>query len=433
MTKQILSIAAILLSTAIFLIGNGLMGTVTPVRANMAGFTDLSIGLIGSAYFAGFVMGCLAGPRLLARVGFIRTFAVAAGLAAVTPLLQSLAVNEPVWFIVRGIFGFSAANLYMVIESWLNERATNETRGRIFSAYLTVNFLGLMAGQLLFITAKASSDTLFMISAIAYALCLIPVGLTRLPQPALVTFHKPQPLKLFRLAPVGVAGCVAVGLANGAVWTLAPVYAGDHGITRGLLAIFMVMFTLGGVIVQVPLGRLSDMTDRRYVIAVLAILAAAGGLALAAFGGTSSTAALLLVALYGTLALPLYGLSVAHANDRLPRELFIEASATLLLINALASVLGPTIAALVTVHAGTAWLFVYTAVIHIALAVFTLVRLRIADAPADETREPFVVVPQQASPVALELDPRGPESEEEEPQAAEQSAQGQSNEEPQPA
>ncbi|HET7336165.1 MAG TPA: MFS transporter [Rhizomicrobium sp.] len=431
MTKQILSIAAILLSTAIFLIGNGLMGTVTPVRANLDGFSDLAIGLIGSAYFAGFVLGCLAGPRLLARVGFIRTFAVAAGLAAVTPLLQALAVDEPVWFIVRGLFGFSAANLYMVIESWLNERATNETRGRIFSAYLTVNFMGLIAGQLLFMTAKASADTLFMLGAIAYALCLIPVGLTQLPQPSLVTFHKPQPLKLFRLAPVGVAGCVAVGLANGAVWTLAPVYAADHGLTRGLLAIFMVMFTLGGVIVQVPLGRLSDMTDRRYVIAALSFLAAAGGLALAAFGGVSNISALLLVALYGTLALPLYGLSVAHANDRLPRELFIEASATLLLINAVASVLGPTIAALITAHTGTAYLFVYTAAVHLALAAFTLARLRTMDAPPEETREPFAVVLPQASPVALELDPRGPESED--VPADESSVQDQPNEEPQPA
>ena len=379
MTHQIRAIAAILLSTLIFLAGNGLLGTLIPVRGDFEGFGYLAIGMIGSAYFAGFMIGCFATPRLLARVGHIRTFAVAGGITAATALLQSLVVDEPVWMLARMLFGFAAASIFMVIESWLNDRAGNETRGRIFAAYMTVNFMGLVIGQWLYTTAKPTTFILFNLSAMFYALCLVPVGLTRLPQPTPAEVPSLRPLRLFRIAPVGVAGCIAVGFANGAVWTLAPLYAHDHGLTNVLLASFMSAFTLAGAVVQVPIGRLSDHMDRRYVIVTVSMLAAAAGLALALFGGRSHATAIAIVAVYGAAMLPLYGLSVAHANDRLPRESFVETSATLLLINALASVAGPTIAALITYRAGTAALFVFTAVIHVVVG-----GLRIVAHPREE-------------------------------------------------
>jgi MFS family permease len=409
MRKQILSIGAILLSVLIFLMGSGLLGTVLPVRAHLAGFPDVVIGLIGSAYFAGFVLGCFIGPRLLERVGHSRTFAVAAGLAAVTPLIQSLVVNEAVWILVRAVFGFACANLYMVIESWLNDRATNETRGRVFSLYLTVNFTGLIVGQALFAVGRPSSYSLFSLSAIFYALCLIPVGLTRLPQPKPAAVPVLRPWRMFKVSPVGVAGCIAVGLGNGAIWTLAPIYAHDHHLTKGLLAAFMCAFAIGGAVVQLPLGRLSDHMDRRIIIAAVALLAAGAGLALADYGGRGPVFALSLVAVFGMVTLPMYGLSVAHANDRLPREMFVEASATLLMINALASIAGPTIAALIIAREGTASLFVYTAAIQTCLAVFAIWRIATKERLIGENHERFEPMLQQTSPGALELDPRGPE------------------------
>ncbi len=410
MGKQIYSVAAILLATLIFLTGNGLLGTLTPVRAHLENFSDLAIGFMGSAYYAGFFIGCFVGPRLLARVGHSRTFAVAAGLAAATALTQPLIVDEIVWTMIRATIGFSAANLYMVIESWLNDRATNETRGRIFSAYLTVNYTGLIIGQALLVAGGARSFSLFNLSAVFYALCLIPMGLTRLPQPKLAPVPKLRPGRLFNIAPVGVMGCIAVGLANGAVWTLAPVYAQAHDLHRGLLAAFMCAFALGGAIVQVPIGRLSDRMDRRIVIAIVAILAAAAGVALGMFGGKDLMGSLVLMTIFGVVALPLYGLSVAHTNDRLPREAFVEASASLLLVNSLASVAGPILAALVTARAGTQALFYYTAAIHTALAAYTLYRIRKVDPASDAYRDAFKPMPQQASPTALALDPRSVES-----------------------
>lgn len=411
MTNAFRSVAAILLSTLIFLMGSGLLTTLIPVRAHLAGFSDFGLGVIGSFYYVGFVLGCFTGPRLFARAGHSRTFAVAAGLATTATLLQALNVTVFAWILTRGLFGFAAAMLYMTMESWLNDRATNETRGRIFASYMVVNYLGLMLGQWLFVAGRPSSFTLFAMAAIFYALCPIPVGLTRTPQPTATKVPTLDPLKIFRVSPVGVAGCIVVGFANAAVWVFLPVYAQDHGMTRGLLAGLMVAFTLGGALSQMPVGRLSDRIDRRYVIAGVTLAAAAAGICLYLFGGHDKALTLALVAVFGFLSLPLYGLSVAHTNDRLPREMFVEASATLLLINAVASAFGPVLGAVVTSRFGTASLFLYTAAFHLMMLAFTLARIGVKATPSDETREPFEPMPlQAASPGVIELDPRAPET-----------------------
>lgn len=406
MRKQLFSIAAILLSAAIFIAGNGLVGTLIPVRARLAGFSTDTLGLVGSFYYVGFVAGCFAGPRLLARVGHSRTFAVCAGIAAATTLFQSIFVSAPVWILMRAGFGFAAASLYMVIESWLNERAEAQSRGRIFATYMTVNYASMIVGQMLFSSNKPTSFTLFDLSAALYALCLIPVGLTLLPQPQATLVPKLRPWRLYRISPVGVIGCVAVGLANSAVWAWAPIFAQDHGLTRAWLSTFMSMLTLGGALVQLPLGRLSDRVDRRYVILGTCIASAALGVVIYLFAGEGRTALLLLIAAFGITALPFYGLSVAHANDRIPREAFVEASATLLMINALAACFGPSLAAVVIEHFGSEALFLYTAAIHVAMSVFVIVRLSVQVPLIGETRDKFEMMPAQGSPAALELDPR---------------------------
>lgn len=406
MASQIRSIFSILLSTLIFLVGNGLLGTLIPVRADLAGFSHYIIGVIGSAYFAGFVAGCFLGPRMIARAGHSRTFAVAAGICAATALMQSMSLNETIWIVTRAAFGVGAACLYMVIESWLNDRATNETRGGIFAAYITVNLSGLVIGQALFMSNGASSFTLFNLAAIFYALCLIPVGLTRQPQPRSIEVPRLRPMRLFTVSPVGMAGCIAVGLANAATWTFAPIYAQSMGLHRGWLSLFMIAFTLGGALVQVPLGRLSDHLDRRIIIAGIGVFAAAAAVLLYLFGNHDHWRTLGLIALFGMTCLPLYGMSVAQVNDRLPRSDFVEASASLLLINSIASILGPPIAASAIQHFGISTLFLYTASIHTALAVYTISRIA-TQAPAPEgLHDNFVPVPVQSSPVAVELDPR---------------------------
>lgn len=411
MTHQIRAIAAILLSILVFVVGNGLFGTLVPVRGDLAGFGNLAIGLLGSAYFGGFVAGCFIAPAMLSRTGHIRTFAVAGGLAAATVLLQSLVIDEAVWVLARILFGFAAACVYTVIESWLNDRATNEWRGQILAAYLTVNFGGTVVGQWLYTSAPPTGFALFNMAAIFFALCLVPVGLTRLPQPEPAPTPSLHPYRLFRIAPVGVVGCIAIGFANGAIWTLGPLYAREHHLTNILLAAFMSAFTLAGAATQVPVGRLSDHMDRRYVIGGTSFLAGLAALALVLFDGADTATMIALFAVYGAASLPVYGLSVAHANDRIPREAFVEVSATLLLINAAASAVGPVLAAVLMRNTTTTALFIFAASVHLVHVLYVLWRIRVMGAPTEAYREPYAPVSHTATPVALELDPRGPDSE----------------------
>ncbi|MGB8364672.1 MAG: MFS transporter [Rhizomicrobium sp.] len=398
MASQLFSIGAILLSTAFLLMGNGLITTLTPVRAHLDGFSDLAIGAMGSSYYAGFVLGCVVVPKLLTRVGHSRTFAVAAALTAATVLIQPIFTQPLVWFAVRAAFGVCAAGVFMVIESWLNDRATNETRGRILSAYVVVNLGCLMLGQWMLTAASPRGYELFSLAAIVYILCVVPVGLTRLPQPEPQETPRLRVARLMQVSPVGMAGVTTVGLANAAVWTLAPVYAISLGFSTAGVALLMSAFILGGTLIQLPLGRLSDRLDRRWVIVAVCIAAAMGGIALALLGQRGATTPWLffpLTLVFGAAMLPLYSLSIAHANDRIARTEFVEASATLLMVNALASVAGPTIAAMVTARAGLPSLFFYTATIHVAMAAFAV--MRITTKPADSGREHFVAQTSRSS------------------------------------
>jgi MFS family permease len=214
------------------------------------------------------------------------------------------------------------------------------------------------------------------------------------------------------MAPVGVAGVITVGLANGAFWTLAPVYAQMLGFRTSGVAAFMSAFIVGGALIQIPLARFSDRLDRRWLMALACATAAIFGVALAILGrlGIKAPALLFPTAfVFGAAMLPLYSLSIAHANDRMLRSEFVEASATLLLINALASVIGPVLAAVITAYAGMPSLFLYTAAMHLAMTAFTVVRTFSMWPVPGTAREHYVAVPQQASPSAIELDPRGPE------------------------
>lgn len=409
MVSQFQSIAALLLSTAFFLMAGGLVGTLTPLRASLEGFSNIAIGALGAWYFTGFVAGCFAGPHLLARVGHIRAFAVAAAAVSAFVTLQPVFISPLVWFVLRAATGFGIAILFMTVESWLNDRADNHTRGRILSLYMMVNWLGLLTGQWLLLLAEPQSFRLFSAVSVLYCLCVVPMGLTRLPAPQLRPAPQINLDRIFHLAPVGAAGCLTVGLANGAFWTLAPLYTQSLGFSERGLALFMSVFIAGGAVVQWPLGRLSDRMDRRWIIAAACFAASACGIAIGFLGWLIASVPALFFALVfvlGASMLPLYSLSIAHANDRLPRSEFVEISAGLLMLSAGASIPGPVLASLAISTAGASSLFLYTAIAHAALAFFAFTRMKLREPPFAETRELFTASP-QGSPAVLPLDPRG--------------------------
>jgi MFS family permease len=410
MASRFSSIAAILISSVFFLMGNGLIGTLTPVRAHFEGFSDVAVGALGTWYYAGFVAGCFAGPALLSRVGHIRAFAVGAVLVSLSVLLQPIITAAPAWFVLRGVTGCCIAFLYMAVESWLNDRASNETRGRVLSLYTMTNLIAFMFGQWFLLLAPPESFQLFSIGAMLYCLCVVPMGLTRLPPPQPRPALKLNIARIFEVSPVGAVGCLTVGLANGAFWTLAPIYVQSLGFSTVGLAEFMSVFIAGGALVQWPLGRISDGSDRRWIIAATCTGASAAGLILGLFGWLLVRVPdlfFIVVFVLGATMLPLYSLSIAHANDRLPRADFVEASAALLMISAVTSVPGPLLAAFVISTAGPYSLFLFTALTHAAMAFFAFTRIRVREPAPVETRDTFAALP-QGSPAALPLDPRGP-------------------------
>jgi MFS family permease len=301
----------------------------------------------------------------------------------------------------------------MTVESWLNARATNETRGQILSLYVAVNLSALMLGQWLLLLAPTQSFELFSVAAILYCLCVVPMGLTRLPAPVLHLRPRIDLIRIITVSPVGAAGCLTVGLANGAFWALAPIYGQSLGFSTREIALFMSVFIAGGALIQWPLGRMSDGMDRRWMIAAICTMASLCGLVLGVVGWLLIRVPDIfygIVFVFGACMLPLYSLSIAHANDRLPRAEFVDASAALLMINAAASIPGPLLASFVIATAGPYSLFLYTALVHAAMAFYAFTRMRITEPAPVETREIFTPVP-PGSPAALPLDPRGPAQE----------------------
>lgn len=382
-------IAALLIAVAILVMGNGLQQTLLPVRASLEEFAPLQIGLMGSAYYLGFVFGCVRGGWLIQRVGHIRTFAALTAIASTVALLHVLSVEPYIWTLMRALTGFCFAGLYLVIESWLNDKADNANRGFVMGIYTMVNLSVIVAGQMMLTLADPQEFALFALASILVSLASVPVALTMSPQPAPLARARLRPLRLYRISPVGVVGVFLVGVTNGAFWALGPAYAEGLGADIDEIAIFMSIAVAGGALAQWPAGRLSDRFDRRYVIiggCGFAMLAAVGLVLLGDAGGWSGAA---LAFLFGAAALPLYALCAAHAFDFVDRADFVEAASGLLLANGLGSVIGPLVAAAAMDATDPTGLFACTAVFHLGLGAFALWRISRRTAPPADARTEF--------------------------------------------
>ncbi|MGF1629397.1 MAG: MFS transporter [Kiloniellaceae bacterium] len=378
-------ITALLLSVALLLMGNGLQGTLLPVRANIEAFSAIDIGILGSAYFFGFACGCFYGPRLIRRAGHIRAFTALVAIASCVVLVHALFLNPFLWWGLRAITGFCFAVLYMIIESWLNEKSTNETRGFVFSLYTIINLTVMTIGQLMLGLDRPENFPLFLLASILVSLAAVPIALTRAEAPAPVRSVKIRLAHLYKLSPVGVIGCLAVGLANGSFWALAPVFALNKGADTWGVAIFMSVAVLAGALGQWPLGRLSDKMDRRRVIIGSACGSAAAGLLFVLWAPPWGLGLLALVFLFGLFAFPIYGLAVAHMNDYVESDGYVEAASGLLLVFALGAVVGPIVTSTLTRYLAPDALFGMTAAVQLSLAAFAYYRMRIrAPAPLEE-------------------------------------------------
>ncbi len=402
--EQIVSISSLLMGMSMLLMGNSLQGTLIAIRAVGEKFSANAIGIMASSYFLGFVAGTLVTAYLIERAGHIRAFTALASLASAAALGHIIIIDPIAWTVFRAISGFCFAGIYMVIESWLNERATNETRGQVLASYMVVNLLSLTVGQFLIAAADPLGYVLFCIVSILVSVAIIPVSITRTMAPAP---QKPRPLpirRLFTISPLGFVGCFAYGLAMGAFWGLAPVFAGNVGLDTNGVAFFMSLCILGGGLMQWPMGWLSDNFDRRKIL-MGASFATAGLAALVAIGGTIKPDLLVYMAfLFGAASFPIYAVTVSHANDYVQAEERVVVSGTLLLIYGAGAIVGPLLAGPVMAFAGDEGLFYYIGGVFFVVGIYAAWRMTRRAAPTAEEKTNFVPTP-NATPVAAALDP----------------------------
>jgi MFS family permease len=371
MIRAITPVAALLLGVAILLTGQGLQGVLLPVRADLEGFSTLAVGFIGAAYFLGFTVGCLKGTALIRNVGHVRVFAAMTALASASPLLQGFWVNLWSWGLLRVLTGYCFAVLYVVIESWLNERASNENRGTVFSAYVLINMTVLAVGQQMLLLSEPSDLSLFAAVSVLVSLAAVPVALSTSESPRQVEDARLDFRYAFSRSKAGLLGSLASGLANGSFWALAPVFAVALSGEVSTTAWFMTAGVLGGAAGQFPLGRLSDRVDRRYVMLGVACCSALVSAAIWMFAaGLSPLLVMGMGFLWGAFSFPLYSISVAHANDRAAPDRYVMISSVLLLMYGVGAISGPFLASGFMGALGPAGLFAFIAVVNIGAGLY---------------------------------------------------------------
>jgi MFS family permease len=395
MPFSLVPIAPVLLGLVFAQLALGIMTPLIPILLLRVGASSPEIGLIASAYYIGFLAGALACDRIVTRLGHIRAFAVFAVFAADAALL--LVFCGVAWQValLRLLIGFAASGIFLVVESWLNDRSDASTRGRVFGAYLVASWGASAAGPLA-LNVLAAAPVLFVLVGVAFATAVLPMALTRQANPVV----RPQAhfalKKLFRVSPVGMACCLGSGLINGAYYSLVPVYLQRQDFGTGSVAAFISAAMIAGLLVQYPVGVLSDRYGRRPVTLVALGAGFLLSIALALFGGVSLAVADVLGFLFAGMTAPLYGLGAGQTNDRMERGDYVAASGGLLFTWSLGSTVGPVFAGEVMGRVGPAGLFFYLALVLGALGLFTTLRMLLRSEVPRERRGGYV--PATAAP-----------------------------------
>lgn len=405
LTSTLGSLSALLTSVTVLLLGNGFLMTLLALRAVEEQFPAAALGVIASAYYLGYLAGSYLVPPMIRSVGHIRTFAALASIASALAIGHALFVHPLTWTLLRLLMGVCVLGMYMVIESWLNGAAPHRYKGQVFSIYMAISLIALGLGQYLLLVFDVRGFEPFAYVTMILSLALVPVTLTRVQPPSVVEAPVLNLGAVIKTAPLGILGALVAGLVAGGFWGLAPVYGQRLGLDAGAVAAFMSATIFGGALLQWPLGRLSDGWDRRQMLLLVSLAAAAAAMALLSVADRGLLWLLPISALHGGLMFTVYGLSVAYVADRLRPEEMLEATTALLLTYGVGAALGPAIAGALMTPFGPSTLFLLFAAAHGALALFALYRIGVArPAPQAEQVEYLPIV--RTTPVAAELDPR---------------------------
>ncbi len=402
MLKFLSNAWALLLGLLLLMIGNGLQGTLLGVRGEIEGFSTFEMSMIMSAYFVGFLGGSKLAPEMIRRVGHVRVFAALASLISAVLILYPSWPNPWVWMACRVVIGFCFCGVYVTAESWLNNAATNETRGQALSMYMLVQVGGIMIAQGLLLVADPGGFILFVIPSVLVSIAFAPILLSVTPTPAFDT-TKPMTLReLFNVSPLGCMGMFLLGGVFAAQFGMAAVYGAQTGLSIPEISMFVTAFYLGATMLQFPLGWLSDRMDRRMLILLAAALGGAGAL-LGMVAGSSFPLLLGAAFLVGGTSNPLYSLLIAYTNDFLDRDDMAAASGGLLFINGLGAIAGPLVTGWMMGVFGSPGYFLVIAVLLISLALYAAYRMTQRPAPAVSETAAYTPISPTATSVALDV------------------------------
>lgn len=399
MLKVLASSWPLLLGVMLLMIGNGMQGSLLGIRGTAEGFSTYEISFVMSAYFVGFLFGSKLAPEMIRRVGHVRVFAALGSLISAVLILYPVVPDWVSWSVMRGVIGFCFAGVYVTAESWLNNTATNETRGQAMSLYMMVQMVGIITSQALLNIPDPSGFILFILPSVLVSLAFTPILLAATPAPVFDTIKPLGFVRLFRISPLGCAGMLLTGGIFAAMFGMAAVWGSMIGLSVTQITTFIAAMYLGGLIFQYPIGWASDRIDRRKLILGVSVV---GSVAMfLSFALTLPFPVLVGSAIIlGGVINPLYSLLIAYTNDYLTKEEMPAASAGMIFLNGLGAIGGPVVAGWLMAEVGAGGFFLLMAILFGLLALYALWRMtRRASAPSASG---FAPISPSASAVAVE-------------------------------
>lgn len=388
----------LLLGIMLLMVGNGIQGTLLGIRGNTEGFTTYQLSYVMAAYFLGFLFGSRAAPQMIRHVGHVRVFAAMGSLISAILVVFPVYPDWIVWTLLRVLAGFCFSAVYITSESWLNNTASNDTRGQALSAYMIVQMLGIIASQVLLNLPDPSGFALFIIPSVLVSLAFMPILLAPTPAPAFDTTRRLPFRDLFQISPLGCVGMLLTGGVFSAMFGMAAVWGAREGLGVREISIFVGAMYVGGLVLQYPIGWASDRMDRRKLITGLAGLAALTML-VPAFVALPFPALIGVALLLGGITNPIYALLIAYTNDFLGRDQMAAASAGLIFLNGVGAIFGPTATGWMMETVGPRGFFLFIALLYVALAAYAAYRMTRRATPV--VTGAFRGVSPTASPLAV--------------------------------
>jgi MFS family permease len=405
MRSPYLASAGIIAGAGLLQVANALIAVLLPVQLSALGSSSTVVGLVATAYGSGFLLGCLRAPHLVRSVGHIRAFSVLAAITSTLTLVYLSSSTPLTWIALRFFSGFALAGMYSIVEGWLAAAAPTLARGRVLGAYLVATKLATVAGQVLVGLHPLEIAGLFVTASGIFSLALVPIALTRTSEPAAPRLVSLQLGPIWRVAPASLAGCLSAGMLNAPISSLVPVWADRLGVPVSLVVVLLSAMQIGSLVLQWPLGWLSDRIDRRLVILGCAGAVAILSIVIATASTGSAPVLVVLFGLWGAVSMSFYGICVAHASDHAQPDEMVRVSSGALFSWASGSTIGPLIAAPAIDLIGPDGLWIYATAVSAVLSLFVAWRMtRRAPVPL-EGREAFINLP-ATSPRLAEIDPR---------------------------